>query len=277
MTGEHSKEIAKGSRFEFGKNWQSFLKRIDEDRILESERSLREMLDAQNLNGKSFLDIGSGSGLFSLAARRLGARVYSFDYDPLSVICTSELRNRYFPDDADWRVEEGSVLDQFYIKSLGEYDVVYSWGVLHHTGDMWKAIENALIPVRYGGKLFLAIYNDQGRKSQYWRIVKRSYTRSRAERILVIGMFFPYFFFSGLAADILRGTNPLRRFSDYKKSRGMSVLTDWFDWLGGYPFEVGKPEQIFDFCRKRGFGLDRLKTCGAGLGNNEFVFTKIEQ
>src|ERR1044072_5239228 len=100
------------------------------------------MLEVDNLLGKKFLDVGSGSGLFSLAARRLGAQVHSFDYDPQSVACTGELRRRYFPDDLHWVVQQGSVLDQGYLASLGSFDVVYAWGVLHHTGAMWRALDN---------------------------------------------------------------------------------------------------------------------------------------
>src|SRR5205807_1220787 len=121
---------------------------------------LKEMLECETLAGKTFLDIGSGSGLFSLAARRLGAKVHSFDFDSNSFGCTQELRNRYFAGDPDWRVEQGSALDGDYMASLGLFDIVYSWGVLHHTGKMWRALANAALPVADGGKLFIAIYND---------------------------------------------------------------------------------------------------------------------
>src|SRR3954454_15207008 len=122
---QHSAEVASGERFEFGKNWTAFLAVLDDERIAKAEESLKEMLEVETLEGKTFLDIGSGSGLFSLAARRLGARVHSFDYDSNSFACTQELRNRCFPNDADWRVEQGSALDVEYIKSLGKFDVVY--------------------------------------------------------------------------------------------------------------------------------------------------------
>jgi len=92
------------ARFQFGKNWQRFLSILDEERISEAERSLKEMLEIDNLHGKTFVDIGSGSGLFSLAARRLGAKVHSFDYDPVSVACTKELKRRYFNDDSKWSI-----------------------------------------------------------------------------------------------------------------------------------------------------------------------------
>lgn len=275
MMSNYADESASGKRFEFGKNWQRFLNVLDEARIGEAELSLKDMLEIDNLQSKSFMDIGSGSGLFSLAARRLGACVHSFDYDPQSVACTAELKRRFFPDDENWTIEEGSILDASYVKSLGKFDVVYAWGVLHHTGDMWQALEHAIIPVAKGGKLFISIYNDQGRKSHRWRMVKQLYCRGLVGKVLVTAIFFPIFFSIGLAVDVKRGRNPAQRYRDYKKKRGMSVVTDWVDWLGGYPFEVAKPEEIFDFCRAKGHQLERLKTCGGGLGNNEFVFVKL--
>lgn len=272
--GRQAKEVTRGGRFEFGKNWSRFLSVLNDERITEAEKSLIHMLEAEDLKGKSFLDIGSGSGLFSLAARRLGARVHSFDYDPQSVACTAELKRQYFPGDHNWTVEEGSVLDVDYLKSLGTFDVVYSWGVLHHTGAMWQALENVQLLVAPGGKLFISIYNDQGRKSVCWRWVKRFYCSGTLGRYMITSIFFPYFLFRGLAVDILKGKNPIRRYADYKKSRGMSWMHDWIDWLGGYPFEVAKPEEIFDFYKDKVFMLVKLKTCGGGLGNNEFVFKK---
>jgi 2-polyprenyl-3-methyl-5-hydroxy-6-metoxy-1,4-benzoquinol methylase len=142
MRLQNSEEIAAGERFAFGENWSRFLAVLDDDRIRQAERSLCDSLEVSNLQGVRFLDVGSGSGLFSLAARRLGATVHSFDYDPQSVACTEELKRRYFRDDADWRVQTGSVLDSEYLKTLGQWDVVYSWGVLHHTGQMSLALAN---------------------------------------------------------------------------------------------------------------------------------------
>lgn len=267
-------EVADGDRFEFGKNWAKFLRVLNEQRVDLAERSLLAMLQA-DLNGRTFLDIGSGSGLFSLAAMRLGAaRVHSLDYDPQSVACTDSLRQRFLPNDSRWTVERGSALDRAYLERLGLWDVVYSWGVLHHTGDMWVGIDNAMSRVGPGGRFYLAIYNDQGAVSRGWRRVKRAYNTSPLHRLAVCAVFFPYFIAGGLAADVMNGINPVRRYRKPAGVRGMSAVIDWHDWLGGYPFEVAKPEQILDYARARGFDLEGLTTCGGRMGCNEFLLRR---
>ncbi len=263
------------TRFEFGKNWLRFLGSLDQDRIETATRSLASLLGRESLAGNSFLDIGSGSGLSSLAALRLGCtRLHSFDYDPFSVACTRELKRRYSPAAAHWTVEPGNALDRAYLASLGTWDVVYSWGVLHHTGALWQALDNVAALVRPGGTLCLAIYNDQGRLSLRWRKIKALYNAHRATRLLVFATCSSYLVLRGLGGDLLRLQDPTRRYREYRRNRGMSVLHDWRDWLGGYPFEVAKPEAILAFYRARGFTLERLTTCGGSHGCNEYAFVK---
>jgi len=265
-------------RFGFGENWRRFLDVLDDERIAEAEHSLTNWLGEGSLRGRSFLDAGCGSGLFSLAALRLGAqRVHSFDYDLDSVGCAMELRRRRGGEDSRWTIERGDVLDEAYIDTLGTYDIVYSWGVLHHTGDMWRALRTVQRAVSPRGRLFVAIYNDQRVVSRYWRLVKRVFN------LLPEALRVPYAVavmapreFASLAVQTLRGRpqDYVHSWTRYKAARGMSRWHDLLDWVGGYPFEVAKPDEIFDLYHAEGFDLERLRTCGGGLGCNEFVFRR---
>jgi 2-polyprenyl-6-hydroxyphenyl methylase/3-demethylubiquinone-9 3-methyltransferase len=263
----------KGLRFAFGANWKHFLETLNDQRIEEAERSMRDLLRLSDMEGKTFLDIGCGSGLFSLVARRLGAEVTSFDYDPISVECASFLKERYCVNDDRWKIQHGSVLDQAYIAGIGKYDVVYSWGVLHHTGDMWKAMDLVCNVVKPGGKLCLAIYNDIGWPCKIWRSIKKLYCQLPVPlRFLVVVPSFVWIWLPSSIKDILKGV-PFRTWKNYGQTRGMSPWRDVIDWVGGYPYEVARPEQIFNFFRGKGFKLCVLTT-SYGLGNNEFVFER---
>ena len=263
------------SRFDFGRNWQRFLAVLNDERIAAATDSLHDMLGME-VAGARFLDVGSGSGLSSLAASRLGAaRIHSFDFDEQSVACTRFVRDRYGPSNVEWTVERGSALDAEYLATLGEWDIVYSWGVLHHTGAMWDAIHRVSRLVRADGLFFLSIYNDQGRISDGWKMVKRLCNSGRLGNAAVLTTFIPYYVGRGIAEDLRRFHNPRERYRTYYRNLGMSMVHDWLDWLGGYPFEVAPPDAVSEFCRDRGLRLERLRTAGRGSGCNEFVFRRI--
>jgi 2-polyprenyl-6-hydroxyphenyl methylase/3-demethylubiquinone-9 3-methyltransferase len=268
-------EVSQGKRFKFGRNWTRFLRVLNDERITIAENSLKSMLKVASLTGISFLDVGSGSGLFSLAARRCGAKVHSFDYDPESVACTLELKRRYFPGDSAWTVEQGSVLDLAYLNMLGTFDIVYSWGVLHHTGRMWQALNNVKPIVRMGGQLFIAIYNDQGEVTDHWAKVK---TRFNSLPIPLAALYALKIITTEERKSFVgRGIKAwLKSWSEYGKqsSRGMSKWHDWIDWIGGQPYERASIEQITDHFANDGFRLTNLVDCSNGYGCNEFVFSR---
>ncbi len=270
-------EFESAPRFGFGANWTRFLRTLSEERIVAAQVSLREMLCLDSLEGLRFLDIGSGSGLMSLVARRLGATVHSFDFDPESVTCAQALKRRYYPDDTRWLIEQGSVLDSGYLQKLGVFDIVYGWGVLHHTGAMWLGIENAIHRTSpSGGILFLAIYNDQGVKSHLWWLIKRCYNglprscRGPFAVVLRLLIILLSVFKHTLRLRPMVALAPL--FSD-RRERGMSAKYDWTDWVGGFPYEFASFESVQAYVEARGFTLINARRT-IGWGCNELVFRR---
>lgn len=266
-------------RFAFGQNWQSFRKTsIDEAAIRQAERGLHDLFGEGALRGRSFLDIGSGSGLSSLAAHRAGAsRVVSFDYDPDSVACTRALRDEHGIASDVWDVRQGSVLDDAVVRAAGPADVVYSWGVLHHTGDMWRAIDNAITAVAPGGLFAIAIYNRvEGRlgtlSSDSWRAIKLAYVEaSPRRRELMLAAFAA----TRVTLMLSELSNPYREIVGYKHDRGMSWMHDLRDWIGGYPYEYATAEELQAHAAKRGFTTKKLiPVLPNGLGNNQIVFER---
>jgi 2-polyprenyl-6-hydroxyphenyl methylase/3-demethylubiquinone-9 3-methyltransferase len=266
-------------QFSFGKNWNKFLKhRLDAERIDIAIRDTSNFLGLQDLKGLTFMDIGCGSGLFSYAAHALAAeRVISFDFDPFSVQCCLQMKERA-GDPENWDVFQGSILDPNTLQRLPSVDIVYSWGVLHHTGDMWAGIRNAAQCVKPGGRLFISIYNRLEydsltgyRGSHAWLKLKRVYNRSGwvGKRAME-----SWFAIKDIAASIVSLRNPLRQIRQYKNKRGMSWWYDIADWLGGYPYEFASAGEVFEFCRHElGLSLEKLKTTSS-IGCNEFLFIR---
>lgn len=234
--------------FSFGQNWEKFLSVLDEERIASACFSIQKITGFETLAGRTFLDMGCGSGLFSLAAYRLGAeQVISMDIDPYSIECAHRLRLREGAQ-AHWLIAQASALAMPLPKQSFEF--VYSWGVLHHTGAMWQAIEQVADLVSPGGYFYLAIYKE-GRFSKQWLQVKRFYNRQNGlvKRMMILG----YAMFS-ITMTLRNGRNPLRVIRDYgRTSRGMSWLRNIEDWLGGLPYEYARPEVLVTFLQTRGF------------------------
>jgi 2-polyprenyl-6-hydroxyphenyl methylase/3-demethylubiquinone-9 3-methyltransferase len=273
---KHSDEVNDGKRFEFGANWDNFLRQVDEKRIMTAVQSLQEFFGKDNFNGLRFIDVGCGSGLFSLAAKRLGATVYSFDYDPLSVVCANQLKSKYFENDPEWVVMEGSALDNDFIGSLGEFDLVYSWGVLHHTGNMWKAIENVMPLTKMNGLFFIAIYNKQGWKSKFWWGIKLVYNKlpkwAKDKYALTLGFAFEFLNIVKYTL-LLKPKVALKPLLEYRKNRGMSIKYDIIDWMGGFPYEYATVQELNTFFDQHSFtSVKEVKTQSQGC--NQIVYKK---
>ena len=250
--------------FSFGKNWQDLLKVIDEDSFNRSRKDLERWFSGRfDFNGKEVIDIGSGSGIHSFMLYSMKpAKLFSFDYDPNSVAATKSLWKKAGAP-SDWTVQQGSVLDKNYMNTLGAYDLVYSWGVLHHTGSMWEAIKNASDLVKPGGYFLISIY--QGVKTyDYDLALKKKY--NKAGYIGKKWLEWTKYIWPLMKQRIKWRKNPFGW--NEKRMRGMDTYHDIVDWLGGLPYEVASDEQMINFLTPFGFTLiekDMSEACGTYL------------
>jgi 2-polyprenyl-3-methyl-5-hydroxy-6-metoxy-1,4-benzoquinol methylase len=247
-----------GPRFGFGSNFLDYhAKQLDEERVATSGRTILEFLGLESFRGLRMIDIGCGPGLTSLACYRAGvAELLSFDYDPNSVVATRRMHT-LSGTPSNWRVEQGSAIDTAYMDKLGQFDIVYCWGVLHHTGDQWTGFRNAASRIAPGGLFYVALYNTDYHKfpsPEFWLRVKRLYNGGGVltKHAIEVGY---------VAADMLwklvRGKHPTAHMRDYKKRRGMSYFVGVRDWVGGWPMEYASVQEVKDFAA--GLGLEVLK------------------
>jgi len=259
--------------FDFGENWQAFSdSRMDAGRFQAAVASLRDLLGNGHLQGKTFLDIGCGSGIFSLAAVADGAgRVVGMDINPKSIEASNtnaiRLKNQY-PLSGDTRFLIGSALDPDFMESLGTFDVVYAWGSLHHTGHMWDAIRLAAARTAEGGTFVVAIYNKHW-SCRAWRLIKYMYNVSPQWLQKVWAFLFSIMLFSKELLATRR--NP------FKKERGMDYWYDVKDWLGGYPYEYAAPSDVVAFLQTLGFSIRKTVATNGYTGCNQFVFRRTSQ
>lgn len=270
--------LAADTHFAFGKNWLDYARKIDESRIAQAVVDLQRLSGRERFDGLSFLDIGCGSGLHALAAIRMGAaRVVGVDIDADSVAASRDTFARFAPD-ANARFDVVSVFDMT-TQTHGGFDLVYSWGVLHHTGDMYRALAAAANLVGPGGVFMVALY----RKTVFcgmWGVIKRWYasaTPAAQRRAMQVR--------TGLQrlAFALQGRSLEAYIRDYGKSRGMDFHNDIHDWMGGYPYESISPQDCRAFFAGLGFRLEhefvhaslrhRIGLFGSGCDEYTFVRT----
>jgi SAM-dependent methyltransferase len=245
------------SHFEFGKNWENLVRQVDDTSVAHSVKRISTFLERTDLKGLSFLDIGCGSGLSSLAAYRLGAKsITSVDIDPQNIANVKTLREKFsVPKDFSWQAWQASIVDGKDLAKLPKADVVYSWGVLHHTGAMWEGLGHCASLVEPGGLLYIMLYRD-AYLAGLWKRIKYTYTVvPRWAQSLMRNSFAAFL----ICGALLKGKNPLRTIREYgKKERGMSWYVDVTDWVGGYPFEYASADETTAFLTSRGFEILKI-------------------
>lgn len=252
--------------FDFGRNWQAFSNdKMDAQRLQRAQESLQALLQQHDLEGASLLDVGCGSGLFSIAARTIGAqRVVGVDINPRCIeVATDNVARLAVRDGLSFCV--ASALDQGSLAPLGRFDIVYAWGSLHHTGALWNAIRTVAQSVAPGGTLVLAIYNKHV-TSRAWLAIKRVYNHLPrfGQRLMALALA-PIIYLAKLAVT---------RRNPFDKQRGMDFWYDVIDWVGGYPYEYATPAEVEVFMRGQGFTLRRVIPSEVPTGCNEFVFVR---
>lgn len=249
-------------RFQFGQNWAEYSKNIGDDELRQAVVGVHKLLpDDLDAAGKSFLDIGSGSGLHAVAAHHLGfSSVTATDYDGNSVSTTKVNAARF---NAPIEAFQDDILNS---GLAGTYDVVYSWGVLHHTGNMRRAVANARNLVAPGGTFIVALYL-QTQFCGMWRNVKRMYSAGGPTRQKL------------MAAAYIQALR-LRGLERAERGRGMNFRHDAIDWLGGYPYESASPEVVAKLVGNHFQLLKSFNTVAArglfGNGCGEYVFKRTE-
>jgi 2-polyprenyl-6-hydroxyphenyl methylase/3-demethylubiquinone-9 3-methyltransferase len=260
-------------RFEFGDNWKDFIgSNFSIERVEISKKHMLDFIGCCDFSGRDFLDIGCGSGLHSMAALISGAtRVHSFDCDPNSIAASNLIREK-IGNPSNWTTEQGSVLDDAFMASLPQFQIVYAWGVLHHTGDVWHAIRNAAGRVAPGGLFYIALYSadvQKDPKPEFWLDVKRKYVAGGSFTRRMMELWYIWRFM--MARQPSRLSSVLNTMRQYKKNRGMNMMTDIRDWLGGWPMEFVYDKDANDFVTKMGFELKNIAT---GEANTEFLFLR---
>lgn len=258
-------------RYGFGRNWAEFVdKNLSDATVQASMDHLCRVLKRERLDGMRILDIGCGSGIHSLAMKRLGAaEVVAFDYDPNSV-ATSQRVKAWSGLGEGWSIAQGSVLDRAYLESLGTFDMVYSWGVLHHTGAMWEAVRNAAIPVRPGGEFYIALYSSDtyvDPSPEEWIAIKKAYNFAGPVKKKLMEI--DHVYNNIIKPARTAGKSFLQAISSYGM-RGMDIWSDAKDWLGGYPMEFAGLHETRAFVEREA-GLEMVNVIN-GEGCTEYVF-----
>jgi 2-polyprenyl-3-methyl-5-hydroxy-6-metoxy-1,4-benzoquinol methylase len=260
------------AHFAFGKNWAAYAALIDEPQIEEATKGLLKLVPADEFKGRSFLDIGCGSGLHALAATKLGvSRIMAVDIDPDSVATSNAVltsNNVKTP----WQTEIMSVFD-LDPKRQGTFDIVYSWGVLHHTGNMWEALDKAASMVAPNGLLAIALYR-KTHMDLFWKLEKRVYAHAPKIVQNVIRAAYIAAFQLG---KIATGGSFREYVTNYKSTRGMDFYHDVHDWLGGYPYETTLAPEVETRLASLGFKAERVfaRPISVGIfgsGCDEYVY-----
>jgi 2-polyprenyl-6-hydroxyphenyl methylase/3-demethylubiquinone-9 3-methyltransferase len=268
------------THFDFGQNWADFAEHINDRKVALADEGFYKLIPQDYLKGKTILDIGCGSGLHALSALRGGAAyVTGIDIDPVAVKTAKKVIEKIWSGKNYSYVAHNILSPKAHPDLQDSYDIVYSWGVLHHTGDLWAAVEKAASMVKPGGVFVLALYK-KSPMCNAWKVEKKFYTGLPSWARTV----FDYFYAGAyLLGKLAQGENPLEYIKGYEQERGMRFMNDVRDWLGGYPYESASPADVREKVEAFGFQTEVVYNAAPprlrglfGCGCAEYVFTRYE-
>ena len=271
-------------RFSFGSNWNEFIDNSITNKSF--DRKLKYCINhlsntfSKSIDKKIFIDIGCGSGLFSLAAIKLNAsKVLSFDFDLNSVNTTNKLLSLKGVDKEKANSLQHDIRNEIILSNYLNAEqskkiqkFIYCAGVVHHTGNVYLSMDNvSKLANNKNDEIFISIYNKIPVLTFLWWLEKKIYINVGIWRRLALFIWL----FAWSSYWILKLQNPIKNIQRYgDNDRGMSFLTDAKDWLGGYPYEPLYKEDVIAFFKKRNFELINFNR-GGNWGLNDYLFKKV--
>ena len=193
----------------------------------------------EGVKGKKVLDAGSGSGMVSIAFAVMGASVTGVD---ITSKCIENGRKRAKAFGVECRFVQS---DLTMLDLHEDFDIIYSWGVLHHTADAKASFFRLVEHLRPGGEIIIAVYLRTA-FSSFWNFSRVFYQSSPG---------FAKTAFRRSASVLLNGYDAVRK-ALMKKERYMlrgtsneELVNDWF----GVPHRTFHTyTEVYEWFREKG-------------------------
>ncbi len=224
-----------------------------------SEKHWLLFYSPEEVKGKTVLDAGCGTGVFSIIFARNGAaKVTGIDISPGSLGTARGLKEKFGLANAEFQQQ-----DMLHLSFRdASFDIVWAWGTVHHTTDPLGAITELIRVLKPGGSLFLAIYKQT---SVTWihEIIRKTMIRT------------PRWSWNVLAkAGAFMLTPVVFLFKRRQKSRKGEKLSELIlDWYFVPIRHYYTPEEIRVFLERKKFRIEKyLAHSGRFNSSSNFIY-----
>jgi ubiquinone/menaquinone biosynthesis C-methylase UbiE len=229
-----------------------------------SENHWKMFYTPDEVKGKSVLDAGCGTGIFSIIFANNGAaRVKGIDISEGSLETGRSLKEKFGLENIEF-VKEDMLRLPFKDE---EFDIVWAWGTVHHTTDPLAAITELMRVLKRGGSLFLAVYK-RTRLTFIHEIIRRTLVRTPRRMWTFLSKVMAFF----LAPVVFF-------FKKREKSRKGEKLEELIlDWYFVPIRHYYRPKEIQTFLEDRGFVIEKhLAASGRFDSSSNFIFKAVKQ